>query len=117
MNKQAQSFRTCGHMSNLTFGKAMLLEVAHFLHVLIIESSQNMNSYNKSSAPSLPVRKQNPPEGTREGSRRHRTALGRLQLADHGTAPAPPDCLVLGLPPQEWLLSSDGVPSQAGSTP
>ena len=34
-------------MSNLTFGKAMLLEVAHFLNVLIIESSLNMNSYNK----------------------------------------------------------------------
>lgn len=37
----------CGHMSNLTFGKAMLLEVTHFLNVLIIESSQNMYSYNK----------------------------------------------------------------------
>lgn len=47
MNKQAQLFRMCGHMSNLTFGKAMLLEVTHFLNVLIIESSQNMYSYNK----------------------------------------------------------------------
>ena len=45
MNKQAHSFQTCGHMSNLTFSEVKLLEGAHFLNVFSIESSQKMNSY------------------------------------------------------------------------
>ena len=84
MNKQAHSFQTCGHMSNLTFSEVKLLEGAHFLNVFSIESSQKMNSY-KVLPPHFPWESKIPQQGNGRVTDVTRKALGRLRLAEHFT--------------------------------